>query len=336
MGKHDSTLVSALKFHLRDLYGFSSIDEVQLIYNRYRCLNYIIRVEGGTTFFLKRYVGRSGEEVFETKTAERFFHENGMPIVLPLLDKHGRPAFFLDNDWFSLFPFIDQSQPKVPLSDNYLDSLGGELGRIHAAGKAFEDNSFRRLKMWSKEEFRFKYVAIQELLEQSNISKKERATLEQGARKKKKFIENDDHSPKDYHLNFDTLLHGDPIYQNTFVNEEGKVSKIFDLEEVCIGPASFELGRALMINCFENGWSKKERESAKVFLRAYLQESFLSCEEVKKGLEVYLIKNAYKIWFEHKLLTEPSEGLWEIYKAHIRRLDLLSKDLGAFVESIYP
>jgi Ser/Thr protein kinase RdoA (MazF antagonist) len=334
MGKHDSTLISALKFHLRDLYGFSSIDEVQLIYNRYRCLNYIIRVEGGTIFFLKRYAGRSGEEVFESKTAERFFHENGIPIILPLLDKHGRPAFFLDDDWFSLFPFIDQSQPEIPLSEVFLESLGRQLGRMHAAGKRFEDKSFRRLKMWSKEQFNFKYVAIQELLQQLEISTQEREILEQGSRKKKMFVEKDQHSPKDYRFNFDTLLHGDPIYQNTFINEQGRVSKIFDLEEVCVGPAAFELGRALMINCFEDGWGDQEKQAANIFLGAYLKESPLTRENVKNGLEVYLIKNAYKLWFEHKLLTEPSEDLWDVYEAHIRRLDLLSKDLGEFVESI--
>ncbi|MDG1950191.1 MAG: phosphotransferase [bacterium] len=336
MGKRDSTLISALKFHLRDLYGFSSIDEVQLIYSRYRCLNYIIRVEGGSTFFLKRYAGRTGEEVFETKVAERFFYDHETPIILPLLDKHGRPAFFLDNDWFSLFPYIDQEQSGAPLSEVFLESLGMHLGRMHAAGRTFENDSFRRLKMWNKEQFNFKYVAIRELLQQSEISSENRRVLEEGSRKKKMFVDNDNHAPEDFQLKFDTLLHGDPIYQNAFIDEQGQVSKIFDLEEVCIGPASFELGRALMINCFEKGWGTQEKVLAKVFLKAYLGQSPMEPEEVKKGLEVYLIKNAYKLWFEHKLLTEPTKSLWEVYEAHIRRLDLLSGDLKDFVRSIYP
>lgn len=325
----------ALKDLLCDLFGFAMVTKIELIYERYRCLNY--RISTPTQeYFLKQYRGRSSEEVFETKFAEQFFSENEIPILLPVKDRFQRPAFKYADEWFSLFDFVQAKQPDPHhLTDAFLVSLGGQLAKLHRVGSLVRLDSFRRLRLWDAEEFVFEVVELNTLLEQEQEKSGVPSLVFETMEKKMKFVTQCQKTAKDFTLPFDCLLHGDPIYQNTFVNDADQVIALFDLEDACVGPRAYEVSRAILINCFESGWGDQEFHRARTFFRAYQHVYPISFEEFQQGVEMYMIKNAHKLWFEVKHLFDGGEEIKRCYEAHANRVRHLTDNWELFCRNIY-
>ena len=171
-----------LKELLQNLFDLSDTPIIELVYDRYRCLNYRV-ISGERKFFLKQYRGRTGEEVFETKFAERYFAQHGLPIILPIHDRFGRPAFLFEDEWFSLFPHIDAKQPQYgALTDSFLHELGTMLAKMHRVGSLIHSESFRRLRLWDVNQFLFEMIDLKMLLEcdgeAPKVSEKMRETLQ--------------------------------------------------------------------------------------------------------------------------------------------------------------
>ncbi|NQV90088.1 phosphotransferase [Candidatus Uhrbacteria bacterium] len=320
---------------LCDLFGFTQVENIELVYDRYRCSNYRISVDD-QLFFLKRYSGRSSEEVFETKFAERFFASHAIPIVTSLQDRLGRPAFSYQGEWFSLFPFIQAPQPNPQcLSHAFLSSLGSELAKLHRVGSLVRLESFRRLRLWDVEQFMFELVDLKTLLENEQGHSGVLPIVLETMKGKIEFVQKKNKAPHEFTLPFDCLLHGDPIYQNTFITEEGKVLALFDLEDACVGPRAYEVGRAVMINCFEDGWGDEQFERARIFMESYQHVFPLSKGEFRQGVEMYMIKNAHKLWFEAKHLFDENDETRRCYEAHALRIQHLTEDWDLFCSRIH-
>lgn len=320
----------ALRVLLQDLFHLSEIQHIELVYDRYRCLNYKVSTPTDV-FFLKQYRGRSSEDVFETKFAERYFARQGLPIVESLQDQFGRPAFLFDGDWYSLFPFISARQPDPAfLSDEFLSSLGQELARLHQVGSLVRLDSFRRLRLWNVEQFMFEMVDLKSMLDNERSHPGIPPLVLETMEKKVAFVAQTGKTPEDFHLPFNCLLHGDPIYQNTFIDDDDHLMALFDLEDACIGPRAYEVGRAILINCFEDGWGKEQFRRAHVFLSSYQRVFPLLLDELAQGLEMYSTKNAHKLWFEGKHLFEENDETRRCYEAHARRVDHVYEDWHEF------
>lgn len=321
---------------LKELFEFSQISTCELVYDRYRCLNYKI-VADNKEYFLKQYKGRGSDEVFETKFAEHYFHNHDLPVVLPLADAVGRPAFTIGGDWYSLFPFIEAQQPDpTNLSDAFLSSLGETLARLHRAGSLAPVEGFRRLKLWNIEHFIFEMVDLKRLMQDEMGNPRMTPQMIENMQAKIDFVQTTNVKPSDFHLPFDCLLHGDPIYQNTFTDDQDNVIALFDLEDACVGPRAYELGRAIMINCFDDGWGDEQMKRARVFLAAYDHVFPIGLDELHQGLYMYLVKNAHKLWFEVKRLFDENDETRRCYESHARRVRRLSEDWLAFCKKIHP
>jgi Ser/Thr protein kinase RdoA (MazF antagonist) len=324
-----------IKQLLCDLFDFEQVSKIDLVYDQYRCLNFKVHTLN-QIYFLKQYRGRSSEEVFETKFAERFFADNQVPIILPIQDRFGRPAFQFQEEWFSLFPFVNAQQPHANiLSDAFLRSLGTHLAKLHRAGSLVRLDSFRRLRLWDVEQFMFEMVDLKTMLEREREHPGVPSFVLDTMEKKIAFVTQERKSPQSFTLPFDCLLHGDPIYQNTFVDEHDEVIALFDLEDACVGPRAYEVGRAVLINCFEDGWGEEQYRRARIFMAAYLHVFPLSLEEFRQGVEMYMIKNAHKLWFEAKHLFDENDETRRCYEAHALRVEHLKDNWQTFCGRIH-
>jgi len=243
----------------------------------------------------------------------------------------------MGGDWYSLFPFIDAAQPNAStLSDAFLISLGETLGSLHRVGSLAPLEGFKRLKLWNVEHFIFEMVDLQRLLEDELNNPLMTKDMIRNMKAKIKFVQTSKIKPSDFHLSYDCLLHGDPIYQNTFINDEHQVIGLFDLEDACVGPRAYEVGRAIMINCFDDGWGPEQFRRAKVFLAAYDHVFPIGINELHQGISMYLVKNAHKLWFEVKRLFDENDETRRCYESHARRVERLGDDWRAFCHKIHP
>jgi Ser/Thr protein kinase RdoA (MazF antagonist) len=325
-----------LSGHLSDLFGVHPIDDVQQLQGGYKCQNFRLQC-GPEVFFLKQYRYRVSHWVAEMKYAEAFFAGAGLPVILPLSDRFNRPMFLVGEYWYSLFPFVNACQPaRGHVHDATVRSLGRWLGRFHLAGKTMPRDTFQILHGWDREAFRMEFV---ELERRSAMRMKEYPFLEkvmETLRRKAMVVERNHVTPHAIPLAFDCLLHGDFTYQNVFVDANGELTHVFDMEKTCRGPRAYELARSLLISCFDTSWGERNFEQGRMFLKAYREAYPISFEEFYQGMRMYMIGVAHSTWVEARLVLGTGDGQHEaLFASHALRIKHVTDDPRAFCEMLY-
>ncbi len=317
------------------LFDIGEVQEISFAHGGYMSQNFRIDTSSGA-YFLKQYRNRISTVLHEIKHAERYFASHGLPVIVPVADRYGRPSFWLDGHWFSLFPFIDGSAPIFgQLTNAIVRSQGQMLGRFHEAGRKFEHWHFQPLRLWDKDKFFMEFVELeQELLSRSSRSVFENRILDV-LRLKAKIVRANTLLPHHLPLSYDGLLHGDFIYQNTFMNEKDEVTHVFDLEKTCIGPRAYELARSLLVTCFDDGWEEKNFDLARTFLEGYRKKQGMTYEEFERGVKMYMINVTHMTWIEAKFVMYQDEDHLPLYERHARRIEQIGKSSEGFCERIY-
>ena len=293
-----------------------------------------MREEGN--FFLKQYQERTSDVVFEIKYAEKFFAEGGLPVILPLADRHGRLVFWAADHWFSLFPFIEKQFPAFSqLTLAKERAMGTMLARFHLAGQNMSGQHFRKKLFWDHEHFFPAFERIVELVKKQPTLRMIDQHLLKVLQKKKEIVLS--------HLDFvndlppDSLLHGDFIYQNIFFDDLNEdITHVFDLERTVKGPRCYELARSLFINCFDDGFNNHNLTLAENFFQAYYLSHPISLEEFYKGIRLYLVDVAHTTWIEERFFEATAVSPFKLYSAHCRRIDFfLHDDVFEFCRKLY-
>jgi homoserine kinase type II len=336
MEKPDPIDEGALARRLSGLFGVSAVSAVDQVSGGVRSRNFAVTTPEGK-FFLKQYRNRVSSAVIEIARSQKFFAAHGIPVILPVEDRYGRPAFWFDGCWNYLFPFVDGRSPSsAGLDGPTIDSLARTLARMHRAGAAYGDRPFQSLRLWDPEMFKLERVEIEEAL----LTKPSRTPLEdlvlELIRAKTRLVEKNRLRPGDVRLPFDTLLHGDFIYQNVFVDAAGGVTHVYDFEKTAVGPRAYELARSIVVSCFDDGWDERQFAHARRFLAAYQAEFPITREEFSQAVETYRTHIVHMTWIEASLVLHGSERYKQIIPSHARRIEELMKGTGPFVDRVWP
>lgn len=320
---------------IEELFGLGKVTSVQDAPGDYRCRNYFIKIND-KPYFLKQYDNRLSGSVHEIKFSEKFFAEHGIPIIIPINDRLGRPAFWEKNNWYSLFPFVDGKMPDPEsYSDITLKSMGRMLARIHVAGKEMGNKSFQHLRLWDPSAFNMEYIALKNAFERKQEPSEVDIAVMQRLEIKAKIVDANRFSPHDIPHTHNTLLHGDFIYQNVFIDQGGEVTHVYDLEKTTLGPRSYELARSVFISCFDTGWDEKQLEQARTFVSAYREIAPISFQEFLSGLQLYLINFAHLTWVEAKILLDGSTSHIWLISAQSDRVHHLEDDIEDLGRRLY-
>lgn len=327
--------VPSLAERLSALFGISGVDDVTQVSGGFMCQNFSVDTPQGR-YFLKQYRNRLSTVVHEIKHAERYFADQGIPIILPVSDRHGRGTFWMDGSWYSLFPFVDGKSPSsAAFSGRTIDALADMLARIHRAGARFDADPFQPLRLWDRDMFYLERVEV----EQTLLAKRDRTPDEDAVldliRLKTRLVAENTLRPNDVQLPFDTLLHGDYIHQNVFTDAAGEVTHVYDLEKSCRGPRAYELCRFLLVSFFDDGWGERHYEAARRALAAYREAFPIGKEEFARGFRAYRTHITHMIWIESSIVLHRSERYKQILPSHARRITELSKDPDGFVERVW-
>lgn len=332
---HTPIQIDILTKKLGQLFELGEVQNISLVHGGYMSQNFRIDTSSGA-YFLKQYRNRISTVLHEIKHAERYFASHGLPVITPVPDRYGRPAFWMDGHWFSLFPFIDGKAPAYGcLTNSIACSLGEMLGKFHEVGRKFEHWHFQPLRLWDKDKFFMEFVELeQELLSRPERSMFENRILEV-LRKKAQIVRANTLLPHHLPLAYDCLLHGDFIYQNTFVNDRDQVTHVFDLEKTCLGPRAYELARSLLVTCFDDGWDEKNFALARAFVEGYRTVQGMTYEEFERGVKMYMINVTHMTWIEAKFVMYQDEEHLPLYERHARRIEQIGKSASGFCERIY-
>ena len=336
MINHDSIPpLDVLSLKLQQLFDIDKITGMHLLSGGHLCKNFILK-SPEKKYFLKRYRHKVSETVNQIKHAEQYFSDQGIPVVLPIKDVHGRAAFFVDHNWYSLFPFWSNPPKDVrDLDDNALCLLGEFLARIHEAGKDV-GREIQPVLLWDRERFFLEVKELELVLEQQPVLSKVERQIKSLLKIKREFVESNTLDIHDFDLPYDTIIHCDFSYQNVFFSEDGlKIEAVFDFEKASIGPRAFEVARSMFVCCFDDGWEQRNIDQAIVFISAYIQKQPLSLGEFQQGVKMYLVNLAHQTWVEAKVLLKNSVNYIDLLEAHERRITHLPDDMDAFAKDIY-
>lgn len=324
-----------LSARLQKLFGFGALSDIELITGGFLCQNFTLRI-GAQRFFLKQYRHKLSQVVHQVKYAEELFAAHGVPVLSPLKDRFGRGAFYLDQNWYSLFPFIDRKAVTIQeLTDVGRETLARQLAQMHTIGTSVK-KSIQPLLLWDSDRFFLEVAELEMKLEEEGIADSVRSLISKVIEQKKKFVSQNTFTPENADVPFDTLLHGDYSYQNVFFSpDQDRIDYLFDFEKTCRGPRTFELARALFVDAFDDGWGEGNRERAAVFLRAYQEVNPLTQEEFTLGIRMYLVHVAHQLWIEGKILLRDGYDYLPILQAHSYHVEHLFDDLESFAHNLF-
>lgn len=332
---HQAIDAAALSDHLSRCFDVGRVRGFSLVHGGYMSQNFRVDTDRGP-FFLKQYRNRISSVVYEIKCAEEHFADHGLPVITPVHDRFGRPAFWFNGIWYSLFPFAEGHSPAFGgVSDATFVSLGDTLARFHLAGRRLPYLSHHQLRLWNGKGFFMEFVEIeQELLSRREPTELDRRVL--GVlRAKASFVERNRLLPNDIPLPFDCLLHGDFIPQNTFVDDRGAVSHVFDLEKTCIGPRAYEAARSVLVSCFDDGWADRNFAQARLFLDAYRSRFPISFEDFYNGVRMYAVNLQHMTWIEARYALFNNSESMPLYERHAKRVETLAGDVRPLCDRIF-
>ncbi len=322
---------------LRLYFDFGRVLDLSFVYGGFMCHNYRLETECGT-FFLKQYRNKISTIVHEIKHAEEFFAHHDLPVLIPIRDRFGRSAFWLNGHWISLFPFItDRRTPAFSDIDiSFARQLGDLLGKFHVAGRVFEDRHFQPLQLWDRRKFMMEYIELEQVfLRRDPLSDLEKRMAEILSRKVR-FVQTNTKMAYQIQAPYDSLLHGDFIYNNLFMDNRKSITDVYDLEKTCIGPSCYELARSLIINCFDNGLSEKNFELGRTFLQEYQRHIPLSFETFVEGVNVYRTQLFHMDWIEARYLVYGIDSHLDLYERHAQRIEWMLDSFDGFCEKVFP
>ena len=288
-------------------FGISDMIDVQLVLGGYRCQN-IAFTCAGKRFFLKQYRGVPYNSTHEVKQAEVFFASRGIPAIMPIIGHDGQSAFLFEDAWYSLFPFVEGRVLKPSeLTPHHLASMGKMLGMLHRIGETADLNAFSRFSFWDRQAFLADVERVKREIDPAHLNTTAKRLAYENLMLQAGYVQRTPQEPADFHLPYNTLLHGDYIYTNMFFHEDGSIRDLYDFERAGIGPRAHELVRSILISCFDDGWNEKNFEFARVYLKAYQTVYPISRDEFEQGVRMYTTHFMHMSWIEVEVLLGGSE-----------------------------
>jgi Ser/Thr protein kinase RdoA (MazF antagonist) len=291
---------------LTEHFGIEHMDDLTKVAGGFRCHN-VSFDDRGITYFLKQYREIVHNTVAQVKRAEQMFHDEGIPIILPLKTVKGDPAFLNDGLWYSLFPFVYRVQTSASdLGVEHVTELGIMHARLHRIGKRTDFFMFSPFGFWNTTAFMSEAREVLEYCRSMTFSTDEQRMAFENIRRQKEFVDRFGQSPDFFSLPNDHLLHGDFIYTNVFFSDDGRVEWVYDVERAGMGPRAYDLARSIFITCFDDGWHEKNYEFARTYLKAYQCHYPIGRDELAQGMRMYIMHFMHMSWMERKVLLEGS------------------------------
>lgn len=280
------------------LYDLPNLRYIEKAIGGYLTDNYIL-TNTDEKFFLKRYRYPDEEKIKKIQSVKKYYHANGVPVIIPLLNNKQSAYFIYKEGYFSLFPFVEgQIYKSGELNEIALESAGAMLAQIHKLGKDTGLHITEQSRGWNKQRFFECASQILDLIQKKEIKDSFDVLAEKIILLKLELAENNTVNFLDLNMNNDHIIHGDYQVNNLFFDKEDKVKYVFDWEKTELAPRSTELLRSIAITCFNTQYEDKNYLDAEVYLKSYNKFYPISKLEVKNAVTLIHIKHIHSLWVE--------------------------------------
>lgn len=288
-------------------------------------------------FFLKQYRNRMNTIIHEIKAAEVYFVQEGLPVIEPMKDRYGREAFWMEGNWYSLFPFVyGQSPKRGAMTHACAKALGKLLAKFHHAGMRFPQRPFQMLRIGNARKFTLEATELVRTLEQKPYRSDLEVRMLEVLAYKAEFIEQTTMRSQDIPLMYNCLLHGDFQYLNTFTDDRGEITHVYDLERSSLGPPAYEVARSLILNCFDDGWENENFALGRTYLCAYREDFPLTRDDLFQAMRLYTYSILHMTWIEARYIVFGVDTQLPLYDRHMNRIQkLATQDLQEFCDRVW-
>lgn len=320
---------------LSELFNIQEINSYETLYSGYMSQNFRVHTQT-ESFFLKCYRDRLNNVLHDIKHAEEYFAQNGLPIILPRKDRYGREAFWCQGSWYSVFPFVSGvNLVRHDLTEPLITSIATTLAKLHEAGERFTYRPFQMMRVGNARKFLMENVELDRQVSTNKTLSTDEEQVKEILSLKRRLFEQGTRTLADFALTFECLLHGDFQHYNLFA-AQNSVTHIFDLERTSLGPAIYELTRAIFMDCFEDGWEEQNFAHAHLYLASYRSLRSFSFESFVKAIQFYLYNLIHTSWLEANfVLYGRQEALKMLSRQKNRLVYLSTHDLNEFALTIW-
>ena len=285
-------------------YGMDSIETLEKVERGFLTVNHVIAA-GSQKYFLKRWRQEDTKKVLEVGAVEDHFSQHNVPVILPLKTLSDQTFLQTQSGIFSIYPFVQGRHiERRDVTGPSLQSLAEGLARIHNIGLWAPLEVTDQYKPWDRN----KFFATAEEIEQKILALPERTEFDEMSLRillrQRELLESERRHFVDFHLENDTLCHGDWTSDNVFFAADDTISRVFDLEKAEIAPRSAELVRSATYTFLDGSHSDQNIERAAKYIGVYAEKTGITVDEVRSGIEAWYIKDLHSLWIhrEHYLV----------------------------------
>lgn len=318
---------------INQLYGID-VSSSEKVSKGFLSDNYFL--SGGVKkFFLKKYRFDNSDRIAEVHASKKYFANGGIPVILPISLLNGNTFFEYDAAYYALFPFVEGKHlERGNLTETSIISLGKMLGKIHLLGRESKLAISDRFKIENEEKTSKKIEDILIKIKGINIqSDFDKVALENIQMKKELLLKNTINF-ESLGLSCDHLIHGDYLDQNVFFDEGDNVKWVFDLEKTNYSPRTYEILRSMVYGLLSADVTKTDLENARKYIDAYSSVYPISKDEIKTGLQLYLIKAIHGFWVEGEHYLKGNTRVDHFLFDDHKRIKYLSENLDPLVDAL--
>ena len=285
------------------------INKLEEVKEGYLSKNHIVYTDK-YKYFLKEYRDvYTKEEIIDIHKVGRIFHKNNIPIILPIRNIKNETFFTVNNHRYSLFPFVEgvKVDREHITTKETIESIAKTLANIHMISlnglpiKIHHEDSFINIENF--------FTGSQIIFNILN-SIKDKTEFDQLALKtmdlKMSLLKENEELIRSFVGVKDHLLHGDYHDKNIFLDNNGDVKYIFDLEKAKIGDRLQELVRSMDYIFLNGEYGKENIENAKLYVQTYYDIYPFDKEDLINTLKGYWLKKATSLWIFNTHYVEKS------------------------------
>jgi|GEM_PF-1075757 len=321
---------------LKELYGLSSVADFRATGGGFTTENFLCS-DGTNTYFLKRYHTPDMSRLHDIMAAYACFSRGGIPIITPIRNAQGDDCFFLDESWWSVFPFVAGIKKRgEELTERDVQKLGGLLAAIHRVGMDCPPADIQPIALWNKNVFLSEKHALEYAYTHLASKQDVDEMAFENVQIQDRFLRDHHDYLSDISLINHSLIHGDFTHNNVFFKPDGEILATFDLDKTCLAPRGYEVARSVFITCFDHAWDASSFRLAHAFLRAYLAAYPMNFAEFHDGLHAYVSHFMHMTWLEKKILVDRSKQHAALMRSSTVRVKHLSEEFLTLAERLYP
>jgi len=298
--------------------------------------NFKLVSKTGQKYFLKQHRHKEEQLIKQVMLAEEFFSSHQIPIVLPIEDKSKNKYFKFQDNFYSLYPYIEAiSISRNNISAEALENMGAMLAKIHLAGKTADQQSFsKRSSNLKHSKFYTRYDAISNAIQEKGIKtefdRMAHSILKAKLELSKSLIWQD----SEMEIPYDHLIHGDFHDNNIFFDGQSNISHIFDLEKTEIAPRLYELVRSIDYVCFNSGYDQYTYDKALIYRDAYNSNYSINLNELSNALKAYIFAKIHDTWILHEHYINKNNRVDVFLPIHFQSIIYLKNNPNNWIERL--